>query len=187
MKLVIIPWRMLSYFFLIPLFLLVSIILIVINAFSAFVFDRRIGPINLGTFSATLTFRCCGVSEYSLPLSSSITDLLSASQSSSLSFGWSKSPFQWSQFSVSEMLSGERSSSLSAGWRSIRLIRRTFNTSVRPPGRFLAEKAGGPDDLSDNLNATTPSCRKFDQDALTISAVYPTAVSLFFEREIPSV
>jgi hypothetical protein len=67
------------------------------------------------------------------------------------------SPFQFSQFSVSEMLAGELSSSLSAGWRLIRLIRRKFNTSVRPQGRSFADKAGGTGDFSDNLNAAAPS------------------------------
>jgi hypothetical protein len=95
-------------------------------------------------------------------LFSSISDSLSASQSFSLLFGLSKSPFQLSQFSVSEMLSDELSSSLSVGWRSILLIQRTFNSSVRPPGRYFADKAGGTGDLSDNLNAAGPSWWKFD-------------------------
>jgi hypothetical protein len=84
------------------------------NAFSNFFLDHRIGQINPGTFGAVLTFPCYGVSESSLPLSSSISDSLSASQSSSLLFGLSKSPFQLSQFLVSEMLSAELSSSRSA-------------------------------------------------------------------------
>jgi len=32
-----------------------------------------------------------------------------------------------------------------------------FNISVLLPGRFFADKAGGKGDLSDNLNAATPS------------------------------
>jgi len=163
--------RILSYFFLIPIFLLVSIILTVINAFSTFFFDRRIDQINLGSFGAALTFRCSEVSESSMLLCSCISDSSSASQSSSLLFGLSKSPFQLSQLLVSEMLSGELSSSLSPGWRSIVLIRRTFNICVRPPGWSFADKAGGTGDSSDNLNAAAPYCWKFDQDALTISSV----------------
>ena len=169
MNLVIIHWRILSYFFLIPLVLLISIILTVINAFSTFFFVCCIGRINPGTFGAALTFHCSGVSESTLPFSSSISDSLSASQSSSLAFGLSRSPFQLRRFSVSEMLSGELSSSLSAGWRSIRLFRRTSNIWVHHPGRSFADKAGGTGDFSDNLNTATPSCWKSHQDALTIS------------------
>jgi len=171
MNLVIIHWRILSNFFLIPLFLLVSIILTVTNAFSTLFFDCRRGQISPERFGAALTFSTSRVSEPSLRLSSSISDSLSASQSSSRSFGLSKSPFQLSQFSVSEMLSGELSSSLSAGWQSIHLIRRIFNTGVRPPGRSFPDKAGGTGDYSDNLNAAAPSWWKFDQDAVTISSV----------------
>jgi len=139
MNLVIIHWCILSYFFLIPLFLLVSIILTIINVFAAFFFDQRIGRIDLGTFSAALRFRYSGLSESSLPLSSSISDLVSSSQSSCSLFGLSKSPFQLSQCSVSEMCSGELPSSLSAGWRSIPLIWRKFNTWVSPPGRSFED------------------------------------------------
>ena len=77
---------------------------------SAFFFDRLIGRINAGTFGAVHTFCCSVVSESSLPLSSSISESLSASQLASLSIGLSKSPIQLSQFLVSEMLSGELSS-----------------------------------------------------------------------------
>jgi len=77
---------------------------------SAFFFDRLIGRINAGTFGAVHTFGCSVVSESSLPLSSSISESLSASQLASLSIGLSKSPIQLSQFLVSEMLSGELSS-----------------------------------------------------------------------------
>ena len=171
MNLVIIHWRILSYFVWIPLFLLVSIILTVTNVFSTIFFDCRIGRISPGTSGAALTFRTAKVSETSLPLSSSVSHSSSASQSSSLSFGLSKSPFQLSQFFVTEMLSGELSSSLLAGWRSIRLIRQTFYSWVRPPGRSFAVKAGGTGDFSEILNAAAPSWWKFDQDALTISSV----------------
>ena len=183
MNMVRIHWRILSYSHLIPLFLLVSIILTVINTFSTFFFDCRVGPINPGTFSAALTFRCSGVHQFSLWLSRYISHSLSALQTSSLLFGLSKSPFQWRQFSVSEMLSGELCSSVLAGWPSIRLIGWTFNRCVHPPWRFFADKAGSTGDFSDNYNAATPSCWKFDQNALTISLVsemYPIAVICVF-------
>jgi len=70
------------------------------------------------------------------------------------------------------MLSGALSSSFSDGGCSILLIPQTFNTCVRPPGRFFADNGGGgKGDLSDNLNAAAPSCWKFDQDASMISSV----------------
>jgi len=183
MNLVIIHWCILSYFFLILLFLLNSNILTVISTHSAIFLDCRIGRINLGTFDAALTFLCSGISESSLLLSSFISDLLSASQSSSLSFELSKSPCQFSQFSVSEMLSGERSSSLSAAWQSICFMQRAFITWVHPPERSFGDKAGGTGDHSDNLNAATPSCWKFVHDDLMISSVsemYPTPVICIF-------
>jgi len=37
-------------------------------------------------------------------------------------------------------------------------IQGIFNTWVRPPGRSFLDKAGGNDDLSDNLNAAETSC-----------------------------
>jgi len=110
-----------------------------------------------GTFSQALTSRCSGVSRWSMPLSGTISDSLFLSQLSSLSFGWSNSQFQSSQYLVSEMLSGAPSSPLAAGWRSMFLIRRSFNTWFRPPGRSFADKAGGTGDVSDNLNVATPS------------------------------
>jgi len=122
-----------------------------------------------------------------MPLLCSISDSSSATQSSSLVSGLSKSPFQLSQSSVSEMLSGAQSSSPSTGWWLILRIRRTFMIWVLPPGRAFADKAGGKGDLSDNLNAAAPSCWKSDQDALTISSVseiYPMAViCLFWARD----
>ena len=63
------------------------------------------------------------------------------------------------------------------------MIWRTFNNAVRPPGRSLADKAGGTSDLSDNVDAAAPSCRKFDKDALIMSSVsemYPTVVICLF-------
>jgi len=178
---------MLPYFFFFPLFLLVSIALPVTINFSVFFFDLRDGRINQGTFGASLTSYCAGVSGSSMTLSCSKSDLLSASQSYSLTFGLSKSPFQLRQCLVSEKLSGALSSSPSAGCRSICLIRRTFNIWGCPPKRSFADKAGGWGDLSDNLNAAAQSCWKFVQDALTISSVsemYLTAVIyLFWARD----
>jgi len=85
------------------------------------------------------------------------------------------------------MLSSAKFSSLSPGWRSIHLIWRTFNSCIRPPGRSFADNAGGKGDCSDNLNAAIPWWWKFDQDALTISAVtemYPMAhICLFWPRD----
>jgi len=77
------------------------------------------------------------------------------------------------------MLSGELSSSLAPGWRSIRLIRWTFNIWVHPPGRSIADKAGGKGDFADNLNVAAPSWWNSDQEALPSSSVfemYSTAV-----------
>jgi len=98
MNLVIIHWRILSYLVCIPLSLLVSIILTVINASLTIVFVRHIGRINPATFGAAHTFCCSGASESSQRMSSSRSDSLSASQPSWLSFGLSRSPFQLSQF-----------------------------------------------------------------------------------------
>ena len=176
-------WPNLSYFFLSPFFLLASIALTVINSFSAVFIILRVGQINPGTFGAALTTQCSGLSEALLPLSASILDSSSASQSSSQLSRLSKSPFQLSQFLLLEMLSGTISSLLSAGWQLILLIRQTFNTGVCPPGRSFAHKAGGKDDLSDNVNAATPSCWKLDQDAPMISSlfqIYSTAVICAF-------
>jgi len=99
-------WRILSYFLFTPLFLLVSISLTVINSFTSCLFDFRVGWINLGTFRTALTSCYSGYSGSSMLVSYSISDSTSAAQSSSLSFGLSKSPFQLSQSSLSEMLSG---------------------------------------------------------------------------------
>jgi len=115
--------------------------------------------------------------------SSSMSESLSASHSSSLSFVLPQSLSQWSQFSESEMLSGVVSWSLFAVSWSILVIRRTFNTWLRPPGRWFAAKAGGTGDLSDNLNIATPSCWEYDQDALTtfsVSEMYLTGVICMF-------
>jgi len=128
---VIIRCCILSYFFLIPCILLISIILTVNKAFSAISCDCHIRGIDQGTFVAGLTFWCTRVSEFYLSLSSSISDSLSASQSSSQSVGSSKSPIQLSHLSVCEMCSGELCSLRSAGWWSIHLNPYTFKVSVR--------------------------------------------------------
>jgi len=180
-------WRILSYFFFPPLFLRVSAALTVLKTFSACVFDFRVSRTTPGTFGTALTSCCPGHSGSSMQLFCSISESSSAAQSSSLSFGLSKLPFQCSQSSVSEMFSGALSSSLSTGWRLILRIRRTFKIWVRPPRSSFADKAGGKGDLSDNLNAAAQSCWKSDQDALTISSVskmYPTVViCLFWARD----
>jgi len=67
-------------------------------------------------------------------------------------------------------------------WRLILLIWRTFYISVRSSGRSIADKAGGKDDIHDDLNAAPPSCWKSDEDALMVSSVsemIPTAVICF--------
>jgi hypothetical protein len=62
-------------------------------------------------------------------------------------------------------------------------IRWTFKSWVHPPGRFVADKASGKGDLSDNLNAAAPCSWNTYQDALTISSMsemYPTAAIRMF-------
>jgi len=94
-------WLILSYISWIPLFLLVSIVPSFIKTYSAWFVDLRVGQINPGIFVAALTSCNSGVYESLVQLSSSNPDSLSASQSSSLSFGLCKSPFQPRQFSMS--------------------------------------------------------------------------------------
>jgi len=188
-NLVNIHWLILSYILLFPFFLHLSIVLTVINTCWACAVELHVGQINPGTFCAPQTSHSSEVSGWSTESSSSMSDSLSASQSSLVSFGLSKSHFQWSHFSVSEMHSGSLSSSLAAGWRWILRVWRTFNTWVCPAGRSFADKDGSIDDLSDNLNATAISCWKSDQDTLTISSVsemYSTAVIVCFSCDIPS-
>ena len=162
---------MLFDFFLFPLFLRVSLALTITITFSAWLFDFHVDWINQGTYSAALTSRCTVVSESSMTLSCSRAHSSSASQSSSLTFGLSRSQFQSSQLLVSEILSGAQSWWLYTGWRSIFLIRRTFNIWVCPPRRSCEDKAGGWGDLSNNLNAVEPSCWMFVRNAFTISSV----------------
>ena len=127
------------------------------NPCSACFIGLHVGQISQETFGWALTSRWFVQTRASMLLSSSISDSFSASQSSLLAFGLSKSPFKLSQFLVLEMHSGEISSALWTGWWLILLIWRTFNAWVCPPGRSSADKGGGKDDLSDNLKAATPS------------------------------
>jgi len=172
-------WCILSYFFFTRIFLLVSIALTVSDTLTGCLCDFRVGWINLRISGTALKSRCSGYSGSSMPLACAISESTSAMQSSSLSFRLSKSPFQLCQSSVSQTVPGVLSYSHLTGSRLILQIWLTFNLWVRPPGRSFADKDGGKGDLSDNLNAATPSCWKSDQDALTISSVseiYPTAV-----------
>jgi len=155
-------WPNLCNWLFTPLLLLISIALTVINLFSAGLFGFRVGWINLGTFGVALTSRCSGQSGSSILLGCSTSDSMSGLQSSSQSFGLSKSPFQLSRSTVSEMASGALSSSLSTGWPLILRIWRTFNIWGRPPQWSFTDKRGGNGDISDNLNAAAPSCWNVD-------------------------
>ena len=136
-------WRILSNFFFTPWFLLVLIALTATNTIAACFFHFHVGRINLGTFGVAFTFRCSGDCGFSMLLTCSISDSMSAMRLSSLSFALSKSPFQLSQSSVSEMLSDALFLSVSTGWWLIPQIRRTLKIWVRPPGRSIANKDGG--------------------------------------------
>jgi hypothetical protein len=94
-------WCILCYYYFTPLLLLVSIALTVTNCFSACLLDSRVGRIDPGTFSVVLTSHCSGYCGFSMLLSCAISNSTSSTQSSSMSFGLSKSPFQLSQSSVS--------------------------------------------------------------------------------------
>ena len=118
-----------------------------------------------------LTSWYSGLSEPLKPLPSSILDSSSASQSSLLLFGLSKSPFLITPCLVLETISGVLSSSLSAGWHSILLIRRMFDTWVHLPGRSFADNAGGKGDHCNTLYVAIRTCGHFIQDALMISSV----------------
>ena len=180
-------WCILPNFFFTPIFLLVWIALTVFKTVPACLFDFRVRRINLEKFGVALTSGCSGQCGSSMRSACSISDSTSAGQSSSLSYGLSKSRFQLSQSSESEMVSVALSSSLSTGWRLILRSRWTFNIWVHPPGRSIPDQGGGKGDLSDNLNAASPSCWKSDHDALMISSIfkiYPTAViCLFWARD----
>ena len=181
---------MLSYFFFTSLFLLVSIALTITNTFSVYLFDFRVGRINPGTFGVMFTFRCSGNSGSLMLLFCFISDSTSTAQSSLLSFGLSKSPFQLSQSLISEMLSGGLSSSLLTGWRLIFRIRRTFMIWVCPPGRSLHTKV-----VAKQIFLTIwmqPHChvervtRMLWQSPRCLKCI-PRQSAAYFEREIPSV
>jgi len=166
-----IHWRILSYIVLFPLFLFVSIVLTIINTLSGCFLDLRVGHINLATSGIADTFISAGLSEFPMPFSCSLSDSLSASKLTSLSFGFPKSPFQSYQLLVSAIQSGTISLSYLAGRWSILLMLGTFNTWDRPPVRSYADIPGGKGDLNDNWNTAAPSRWKSDQDLLTISAI----------------
>ena len=180
-------WRILSYVLSTPLFRLVSIALTVTNTVSACPFDFPVGQINTGTFGLALTSCWSGHSGSWMLLSSSIWDSTSATQSSLLSFGLSRSQLQFSQSSVSEILSGALSSPLLTRWRLILRIWWRFINLVCSPGRSFADKAGCEGDISQSLNEAAPWCWKRDRDALMISSVsemYPmAAIFLFWARD----
>jgi hypothetical protein len=170
-------------FFLIHQLLLIINVLTITNTLSAVYFDLQLNRINLETVGTMATFCCAEDSESLTPLFSSISDSLSAPQSSSLLFWLFKFPFQSSQLLVSEMLSSTLSwSLLTRRWSSC-VIQWILNTWVRTPGRSSVDNTDGTSDLSDNWNAATPSWWKFDQVILTISSwseMYPTAVISLF-------
>jgi hypothetical protein len=56
------------------------------------------------------------------------------------------------------MLSGVQSSSDYTGWWLLQQIWQKFNIWVQHQGKSFADKAGGNNDLSDNLNAAAPYC-----------------------------
>ena len=133
-----------------PLFLVVSIALTIINTFSDLCVDFIVRLRTSGTLGVGLISRYSGLFGSSMPLYCSTSDSLFASQSYSLLFGLSKSPFQLSQFLVLEMVSGALSSPLSAGsWSNI-FIQWTLNTCVCSPGRFIADQACGKGEISGN-------------------------------------
>jgi len=140
-----------------PYLFLVFSLLTVIITLQVIFYDLCIGRMNPETFCASLTSCCHGVSGPTMPISSSISEALSASQLSLLSFGLFKSPFQSSQFSVSKMISGTLSSLVSVGWLSILLIQLTFSTSVCSLERTVSQQVGNTGDLSNNLNSATLS------------------------------
>jgi len=166
-----IHWHIQSYFFLFPLFLSIYIELTIINTFSACLIDFPVGRFKLGMSCAALTSRSAGHSGSSTLSSGSMSDSNSATQSSSQWLLWCKMQFQSRQFLWPEMFPGALSSSLSTRWCLILRIRQLVNIGVLPPGRLFADTAGRKGDLSDNLNAATPSCWEPDKDTMTIFSV----------------
>ena len=162
----------LSCVVLICLFLIISIALTIRNLILACVFNFCVCQIKLGMFGVAVASRCSGFSWFSMPLSSSISDSTSTLQLSLLSFGLSKSPFQFSQFSVCEMLPDTLFSLLSTWWQSIRSIQHTLNGPICSAGRSFEHQSGGKGDHSDNWNVAAPSCWKSDKDASMVTVVF---------------
>ena len=133
-------WCVSYYVFSISILLVASIVLTITNTFPACQFDFRVSQINLEKFCAAHTSCRSELSGSSMQSPHSESDSTSASQSSSLSFGLHKLPYQTSQFPVTKILPGAPSASLSTGWRSILPIWQPFNIWVRPPVRYFAEK-----------------------------------------------
>jgi hypothetical protein len=154
----VIQWCILSYIFWPLLFLHISNALTITHTLSACLLDFLVGRTNPGTFCTVLTYGCSGNSWLWMPLLGTMSDSSSGVRSPSLSFRLSHSLFQFRQSSVHEMLSGALSSLCSTGWRLNLRIQPRLKIWVRPPGRSFAHKAGGTDDLSDDLNAATPLC-----------------------------
>jgi len=130
-------------------------------------------------------FRSSGVSIIATALSSSISDPLSASESSWLVVGCFKLPFQSSQFSVSKMLPTALSSSLLAGWRSICFIWWTFNTRV-PLLTQLVVQVIFPTIYMQRHRHVECLTRMHSQPLLSRKCIPQLAFGCF-EREIPSV
>ena len=94
---VMVHWCTLFYSVLICWFLLVTVILTILDALSAFFLNSCIGLINPGTFCTALRFRWSGASETSRPLSRAKFNSFSCSQLSPLSSGLFKTLVQLSQ------------------------------------------------------------------------------------------
>jgi len=126
-NLVKVHWCILPSIVLFPFCLLVYIVLTIGNTLLDIFLDLYVGLINLRPFGAALTSSCSGVSEYSMQLSSSMLDSVSAPQLCSLSFELSQSTLQSCLFLASKMLLGAHFSSHSTGWWLIPSIQQTFN------------------------------------------------------------
>jgi hypothetical protein len=151
-------WCILPYIFLIPLFLIIPITLTVTDILSVWLFEFRIGQINLGAFGTPPTSHWSGLFTTLMP-------------PSSLSIWLSQSPYLPSQLLVLEMLLGVQSSSLSTRLELSPQIQRTFNIWVHTSGCFFVDQAGSKGDLSDHFNAAAPSYWNSDQDTLTSSSM----------------
>jgi len=178
-----IQWRIQSHFALFSLLLHMSIVLTMINTFSAILFNAHIGWINPRTYGLSVTSYSSGVPGSTMPLFGTLSDRLSPFQSSSISFESSRSPAERRQILVSEICSGTLSSLHVAEWQSIVLIRQTLITWVHPTWRSVAHTTGVKGELSDTSNEAIAYCWKFDQDAWmssSISGRYPMVAFCFF-------